>query len=530
MSASRSTLMTLAWTLLLSGLAGGLIFWGMMHLDLRERINPTPARVSKAMVQGAWLNVVPQEDARVALQMGQCMRTKGEDETDKQVMERTLQCEWIFNLYSGNHSLAERAIARRKALTRPIWGEDPEVDLKPILLTKSDVAKMWDALAEGKDDKKVVRFLTTCLETMHAYGVFREENLWQRATLCEYSASWIEDYLGSGAVQGLVARRGLATSPSWPPNPLLNTHISLRAQTPTRQIAKALDRKNAEFLRGEVIAAWADTTRDDEKQVAEDLSYCLSNFNGKLSTGVRSCEERGMMADASKAMDLTIERRVKRVHIIAAPEPRVAVAPPSPKTMPAAPDLTAPAAPPVVAPSPADDRSRVVEAWNNTINEGEKSAANRLTACLSGFSGDLPTGVMICELRGMSADTSAAMDRTIARRAAATPHIKSPGTRAGSLSIAPQPSSAQATAGSKPADAAGAHFAIDVQGASNIVDQWRQKAGPEGADTVNRMEDCLRKTPVIVADTRGLQMAAATCKLKVQVEIENQAKALENLR
>lgn len=527
--APKPNLRALGSTLAFSGVVGGLIFWAMMHFDLRERIDPTPARVSASMVQGAWLNVVPQEDARVALSMGQCMRVGGKVETDTQVMQRALQCEWIAKLSPGNQALAQRAIDRRQTLTRGLWGDDAAVDLKLVLLSTTDVARMWQALAEGKGEARVAGFLESCLKDMRPLGALRHENVWQRATLCEYRADWLKTYLGVEATDKLLAKRAAATAPSWPANPFVNLPPSDREHTPTWEIAKLLDRKNAQFLRSEAIAAWQSTVEQSEKNAAERLTDCLMDFEGKIATGVQICEQRGMAADASKAMDNTIERRVRHMPTIAGPGPR-SQEPAPPATTPVV--AQASATPPS---APLTGRQQVIKAWNDTQDPDERSAAGRLTVCLGSFQGDLANAVMICELKGMSADSSPAMDRTIARRAAATPDIKGPGPRFDpNASIAkierpaPTREPSASTANKPPAQTS--TLAIDVAGAQEIVAQWHEQAGPDGKDMVNRMTDCLRSTPVIVADARGLEMAADTCKLRVQVEIENQAKALEKLR
>lgn len=291
-----------------------------------------PPRIDAAMIKGAWLNVVPKEDATVAIAMGRCLdvlqsrSSRSSTYLDPDGHETRLQnmarhCESSLMLVPKKRQLARQAVVRRQKLTDSLWPDEPPH--KPFSFSKkSEIKALWNTLAETPQQKAVALFLQECLD--QARTVLDANALHGQAAMCENRSAFASGF-DAKARDELVATRKQATGPGWPEYAVherenAEQEIPVATTAPGAPGATAGGGEGAKTIpappavaassavnKTNISAAWADTTDPQQAIIAAEMTACLMGM-ADIQTGVVICELKAM--NRSPVADQIIDRRV----------------------------------------------------------------------------------------------------------------------------------------------------------------------------------------------------------------------------
>lgn len=434
---------------------------------------PEQARIDPPMIKGAWLNVVPQEDAAVAISMGRCLdslharSTKGmDDETALQHNAR--HCESEAMLLPFRRDLATKATERRLLLTASIWPGEPEHE-RFKFESRDEIKTLWDALARDSKEQAVALFLQECLEA--SPRVQTTQSLHGQAAMCENRSAFASGF-DEEARDRLVAMRKQATGPGWP-------EYSSKSEVAAVEPAET---KPAEVVEpAKTTPAWvvADGTRE------------------------------------TAAIKITQPTAAPVATKITSPEPALS----SKADIAAGPTVEG-----------------VIAAWMNTDNAEEISISATMAQCLRKMNG-LHPGVMICELQAMNkspmADTAVA--RRVAAFPSLQGAGKRQDTGVDTTKPTPPTQVAASTPAVNDPIAGmlkplGDVPANRLPGAQEIIAKWSHSGlSPSERAIGARLTACLGTVTPLVQDQRGLELAVDTCKLRVQVDMERELNAAKDL-
>ena len=372
----------------------------------------------------------------------------------------------------------------------------------------------------------------------------KEEALRTHARLCELE---VIKTLPKEREAGLEAakRRLLATQSFWPEEKAIEPRdYAAAASTPTP--SKPVYRWDKFGTPALVIAVWnAGATSGSEKAVAKVLADCLK-LEALDGVNVPLLHKRASNCETLSALNASLNVEARNTVVFyrdkitstywLADKPTAMVA--IDKNAPTVTTTQTTAAVPAATVALAPTAESVELAWKQSTDPNELIAAAELSRCLKNMGGNLNTSVLICELRAMNSGNNKAVDAVVGRRAQLMPTIKGPGGRyTGEPAVAeskptPAPGATHATTATQaPATAPAPGTMSDVlPGASDLFAGWQKTAESAGTPQVAQMLiDCMKKTPAISQDTRGLKVSSDVCKLRVQVEIEKQSQASKAL-
>lgn len=167
----------------------------------------------------------------------------------------------------------------------------------------------------------------------------------------------------------------------------------------------------------------------------------------------------------------------------------------------------------------------VQSAWHQTTDPAELVEAAALSRCLASMQGDTQSGVLVCELKAMSAGTPTAVDAVLARRKSLLPHIPGPGARYTGEDL-PPPSNIARQPEASDDKRVYSGMSDTLPGASDLFESWRNSAQDAGAPEIAvRLIDCMKKSPIISHDRSGLQAAGEWCERRITEEAQRQANA-----
>ena len=371
----------------------------------------------------------------------------------------------------------------------------------------------------------------------------KEETLRTHARLCELE---VIKKLPKEREAGLEAakRRLLATQSFWPEEQAIEAKdYAAPAPTPS----KPVNRWDKFGTPASVIAVWdAGATSAPEKAAAKVLADCLK-LEALDGVNVPLLHKRASNCETLSALNASLDVEARNTVVFYRdkitstywladkPTAMVAIDKNAPIVSATQTTAAAPAATVALAPTAAS----VELAWKQSTDPNELIAAAELSRCLKNMGGNLNASVLICELRAMNSGNNKAVDAVVGRRAQLMPTIKGPGARyTGEPAVAeskptpaasstPQANSATQAPATVPTPGT---MSDGLPGASDLFAGWQKTAESAGTPQVAQMLiDCMKKTPAISQDTRGLKVSIDVCKLRVQVEIEKQSQASKAL-